>query len=159
MKTLKNSFKDPVIFGGKLFLQIMIISGLLFTAVSCDDDDDDDPIDVFTATLSGANEVPPNESNATGSAELTYNRDTRVFQVVVEYSGFEATGAHIHRGEEGVNGPVVFDFGSTASPINYTSEPLTSEQETDLYNGLYFVNIHSEEYPAGEIRDQLRLAI
>lgn len=157
MKTLKNSLKDPVIFGGKLFLQIMIISGLLLTAVSCDDDDDDDPVDVFTATLSGANEVPPIETTATGSAELTYNRDTKVFQIVVEYSGFEATGAHIHHGAEGVNGPVVFGFEPPASPINYTSDPLTSEQESDLYNGLYYVNVHSEEYPAGEIRDQLRL--
>jgi hypothetical protein len=157
MKTLSNHLKDPIIFGGKLFLQIMIISGLLFSAVSCDDDDDeDDLIDVFTATLSGANEVPPNESNATGSAELTYNRNTRIFQIVVEYSGFEAVGAHIHRGEAGVNGPVVFGFDPPVSPINYTSEPLTSEQEADLYNELYYVNVHSAEYPGGEIRGQLR---
>lgn len=148
--------KDSVNFGGKLFLQILIISGLLFAVVSCKDDDDDDPIDVFTATLTGANQVPSNESSATGSAELTYNRDTKVFQIVVEYSGVEATGAHIHRAEEGVNGSVVFGFGSITSPINYTSDPLTSEQETDLYNELYYVNIHSEEYPGGEIRGQLR---
>lgn len=149
--------KDPVVFAGKLFLQVMIISGLLFAAVSCDDDnDEDDVIDVFTATLSGANEVPPNESTATGSAELTYNRNTRIFQIVVEYSGFEAIGAHIHRGEEGVNGPVVWGFEPPASPINYTSDPLTPEQESELYNELYYVNVHSEEYPAGEIRGQLR---
>jgi hypothetical protein len=157
MKTLREHLNDPVVWGGKLFLQVMIISGLLFTAVSCDDDDDDDQIDVFTATLSGANEVPPNESTATGNAELTYNRNTRVFQIVVEFSGFEAIGAHIHRGGEGVNGPVVWGFEPPVSPINYTSEPLTAEQEDELYNELYYVNIHSEEFPAGEIRGQLRL--
>ena len=157
MKTLTNHLKDPVIFGGKLFLQIMVISGFLFTAVSCgDDDDDEDQIDVFTATLSGANEVPPNESTATGSAELTYNRNTRIFQIVVQYTGVEPAGAHIHLGAEGVNGSVVFGFDPPTSPINYTSEPLTSEQETELYDELYYVNIHSELFPGGEIRGQLR---
>ena len=137
-------------------MQVLIISGLLFATVSCDDDDDEDQIDVFTATLSGADEVPPNESTATGSAELSYNRGTRVFQIVVEFSGFDPIGAHIHRGEAGVNGPVVFGFDPPTSPINYTSEPLTPEQEADLYNELYYVNVHSEEYPGGEIRGQLR---
>jgi hypothetical protein len=157
MKTLSIYLKDPLNLGGEIFLKLMLISVLLLTAVSCDDDeDDDDQIDVFTATLSGANEVPPNESTATGTAELTYNRNTKIFDIVVEYSGVVATGAHIHIGAEGVNGPVVFGFEPPTSPINYTSPPLTQEQEDDLYNELYYVNVHSEEFPPGEIRGQLR---
>ncbi|MCA1759013.1 MAG: CHRD domain-containing protein [Bacteroidales bacterium] len=158
MKTLKKQHLDPVVLGGKFFLKFMIIAGLFLTAVSCDDDDDDDePNDVFTATLSGANENPPNESNATGMAELTYNKDTKIFYIEVEYTGVEATGAHIHLGATGVNGGVVFGFNPPTSPIIYTSEPLTAEQESDLYNELYYVNIHSETYPAGEIRGQLTM--
>jgi hypothetical protein len=32
---------------------------------------------------------------------------------------------------------------------------LTSQEEADLKNGLYYVNIHSDAYPDGEIRGQL----
>jgi hypothetical protein len=156
MKTLKRHPKVPLIFLARLALKLVVISGLLFSAVSCDEDDQDGQIDIFTANLSGANVVPPNQSDATGFAELRYNRNTRIFRISVEYSGFEGTGAHIHRGEEGVNGPVIFGFDSPASPINYTSQPLTSFQEGELYNGLYYISIHSEDFPGGEIRGQLR---
>ncbi|MGF1585489.1 MAG: CHRD domain-containing protein [Bacteroidales bacterium] len=158
MKTPKKQYKDPILLGGKFFLKFMIIAGLFLTAVSCDDDEDDeDPNDVFTATLSGANENPPNDSEASGTAELTFNKDTKIFYIEVEYTGIQATGAHIHLGATGVNGGVVFGFNPPTSPINYTSEPLTAEQESDLYNNLYYVNIHSEMYPAGEIRGQLTI--
>jgi hypothetical protein len=156
MRTTRNPFLHPFISAGKFFSLFLVITGLMFTAISCSDDDEEPVVtDEFTATLSGANENPPNESTASGTANLTYNKDTRIFEIVVEYTGIEAIGAHIHIGAEDVHGPVVFGFNPPASPINYTSEPLSTQQESDLYDGLYYVNIHSQEYPAGEIRGQL----
>ncbi len=147
----------PFISAVKSFSLFLVIAGLMFTAISCSDDDDEAPAvtDEFTTTLSGANENPPNDSNASGTANLVYNRDTRIFEIVVEYTGIDAIGAHIHVGAEDVNGPVVFGFDPPDSPINYTSEQLDAQQESDLYDGLYYVNIHSQAYPAGEIRGQL----
>jgi hypothetical protein len=141
------------------FQLIVLVSLIALLSVSCDDDDDDDNQDdstvTFYATLSGANEVPPNASTGTGTATLTFNENTKVFNVVVTYTGVSATGAHIHLGDSGIAGGVAFGFPSVTSPINYTSPPLTAQQEADLFANRYYVNIHSAEYPDGEIRGQL----
>lgn len=110
----------------------------------------------FTATINGASETPPNASAASGTATLTYNKDTKIFSVTVNYTGITATASHIHKGAVGVPGDVIFGFTAPiTSPINYTSPALTSDQEADLMANLYYVNIHSATYPAGEIRGQL----
>jgi hypothetical protein len=136
---------------------LLVLFGLLFAVSSCDDDDDDKGSDevVFRATLNGSSEVPSNTSSATGDAVLTFNEATDVFTIVVNYSGVDATGAHIHKGAPTESGGVVFPFDQLASPINYTSPPLDSMQKADLFANLYYVNIHSAAYPAGEIRGQL----
>jgi len=134
----------------------VVLIGLLFTISSCDDDEDkgDDNV-IFKATLNGASEVPVNPSAATGDATLTFNQTTKTFTVVVNYTGFVATGAHIHKGAPGVAGDIVFPFSPITSPINYTSAPLDATQEADLFANMYYVNVHSAAYPGGEIRGQL----
>lgn len=135
-----------------LFLSVIILS---FTACDDDDDDDNGNVTTFKATINGASEVPVNASTATGTATLTFNNDTKVFTVVVEYTGLTATAAHIHKGAVGVSGDVVFGFTTLPSPINYTSPALDAAQEADLMANLYYVNIHTTAYQAGEIRGQL----
>ena len=139
-------------------IQIILLASILLFGYACKDDDDDEPLgmDTFKATLTGMNEVPPNESAATGSATLTYNRDTRIFTIIVDYSGVEATAGHIHKGATNESGGVVFPFSSPiSSPVGYSSAPLTEDEEKDLYDHMYYVNLHSAVYPAGEIRGQL----
>ena len=139
-------------------IQIILLASVLLFGYACKDDDDDEPLgmDTFKASLSGMNEVPPNTSAATGSATLTYNRDTRIFTVIVDFSGLEATAGHIHKGATNVSGEVVFPFSSPiSSPIGYSSAPLTEAEEKDLYDHMYYVNIHTAVYPGGEIRGQL----
>ena len=112
---------------------------------------------LFTATLNGASEAPnPTPSTATGAATLTYNKETKIFTVVVTFTGMTPNNGHIHKGAVGVAGPVVFPFSGVAtSPITYTSGALTAEQEADLIGALYYVNLHSTTYTPGEIRGQL----
>jgi hypothetical protein len=111
----------------------------------------------FTAALKGSSEAPnPNASTATGTANLVYNKESKIFTVVVTYSGLTPNNGHIHKGAVGVAGPVIYPFSGVAtSPINYTSAALTAEQEADLIGGLYYVNLHTTTYPSGEIRGQL----
>ena len=127
---------------------------IVFNLVSCKEDEPDN-IETYKATLNGGAETPPNSSTASGNATLTYDNITKVFTVVVTYTGMTVSNAHIHKAEVGVPGNVVFGFTSFPSPINYTSPVLTTEQETDLRAGLYYVNLHSTTYPGGEIRGQL----
>lgn len=135
---------------------VIVLVGALLTVSSCKKDDTKNNNDViFKATLTGANETPPNSSAATGNATLTFNQATSTFDIVVTYSGVVATGAHIHKGATGVPGGIIFPFSPAASPINYTSAPLDSTQKADLFANMYYVNVHSTAFPAGEIRGQL----
>jgi hypothetical protein len=159
MKTKINSFSYTFIGTGRRYMPKHILAGvlagILLTAVSCSKDDNNPKV-IFKATLNGASETPPNASTGTGTATLTYNKDTKIFDIVVEFTGVTATQAHIHKGEPGVPGGVVFPFTPPiTSPVNYTSAVLTASQDSALNANLYYVNIHSADYGAGEIRGQL----
>lgn len=112
----------------------------------------------LTATLSGANEVPPNTRPGTGQAEAQFNRDTNELQWKVSYSGLSgpATMAHIHGpAAPTANASVVVPFTNVGqSPITGTAK-LTPAQAGDLLAGLYYVNIHTAAHPPGELRGQL----
>ncbi|MEO6625389.1 MAG: CHRD domain-containing protein, partial [Burkholderiaceae bacterium] len=49
-------------------------------------------------SLSGSAEVPPVSTPATGTAETSYNRDTKVLRWTVSYANLSgpATGGHFH---------------------------------------------------------------
>lgn len=121
---------------------------------------------IFEATLTGAKETTPNASTETGSANLNFNTDTKRFTIVVTSTlgTVDATGkpigrpiamGHIHKGAQGTNGDVVFPFSTLISPITFVSDRLTPAQEADLFAGLYYVNLHTAEFPGGEIRGNL----
>ena len=109
------------------------------------------------ADLKASNEVPPNSSTATGTAEATFDTATRSLTWTVTYSGLSgpAAGAHFHGpGEAGKNAGIVLPFQSPTSPIKGT-QTLTEAQATDLLAGKWYVNVHSAANPGGEIRGQM----
>jgi hypothetical protein len=129
---------------------------------SCDNDDDevttDNNIVTYTATLNGASEVPANSSTATGTATFKYDKTTYKLSGTVTFSGMTATASHIHKGAMGQSGGVVIPLDVTApvtSPITLEPTELDSTQRADLMANMYYVNIHSADFPAGEIRGQL----
>lgn len=112
-----------------------------------------------TTTLSGANEVPAVTTNATGDALGTFNKTTKILNLVVTYNDITPTLWHIHKAAAGTNGGVVFNLGTDfKTPFTYTSAALTAAQESDLIGGLNYVNIHSAKSASGEIRGQLAVA-
>lgn len=110
---------------------------------------------MFGATLVGSNEVPPRATPAFGTAFATLDLSTNLFELNYEFDGLLApqTGAHIHVAPRGENGGVLFPF-PLGSPIMFT-ETLTDMQVDQLRTGLWYVNVHSTQYPGGEIRGQL----
>ena len=110
---------------------------------------------LFTATLNGSQETPPNSSTATGRASLLLGADEKSARLSLVFNGLSSaqTDAHVH-------GPA--PPGVSASPIvplalgqlNDVAITLTASQVQDLKNGLLYVNVHSANFPAGEIRGQ-----
>ena len=95
-------------------------------------------------------------STATGAVAGTFNNDTKVLSVTVNYTGLMPVAWHIHKGAAGTSGPVVFDLGTSfSSGYTFKSAALTTDQVADLKAGLYYVNIHTQKAPNGEIRGQL----
>jgi len=132
---------------------------------------------VFQTNMISGEEVPPNTSQATGSATVTISPDgTSLHFVVVVNNISNATLSHIHLGQKGQNGPVVVNFflgpvkagsfSGTLAQGDVTSAnfvgPLAghpmSELINDLKGGMCYVNVHTTAHPPGEIRGQLQPA-
>jgi len=109
----------------------------------------------YDVTLSGASEVPANASTATGKFVGTYTKSTKVLNFTLSYSGMVPTDWHIHKGAPTVSGPVQIALNPIVPSPLTKSVTLTAEQEADLLSGNYYVNIHSVDFPGGEIRAQL----
>ena len=110
------------------------------------------------ARLSGASEVPPVMSSASGTVEASLNKQTNELSWTVTYSGLSgpATGAHFHGpAMAGANAGVVVPMtGSLTSPIRGVAS-LTAAQVADLMAGKWYVNLHTAANPNGEIRGQI----
>jgi hypothetical protein len=110
----------------------------------------------YKATLSGASEVPPVQSQATGAAAVNANPATKGVSWSVTYSGVTPAAAHIHCGAAAsANAGVAVDLGKNlASPIQ-GSGTMTDPQMADLQAGKCYVNIHTANNKGGELRGQL----
>jgi len=107
-------------------------------------------------TLSGAQEVPPVTTNATGTAMLTIGGDRSVSGTITT-TGVDATAAHIHEAPSGKNGGVIVPF--VKSGDKWTIPPgakLTEPQMKSFQDGNLYVNVHSAANKGGEIRAQLK---
>jgi hypothetical protein len=109
------------------------------------------------ADLKGSNEVPPNSSPASGTAEATFDTQTKVLTWVVTFKDLTgpAVGAHFHGpSEPGKNAGIVVPFKTTQSPIEGTAT-LTDAQISDLLAGKWYANIHTAANPGGELRGNM----
>ncbi|MDW0206927.1 MAG: CHRD domain-containing protein [Nitrososphaeraceae archaeon] len=124
--------------------------------------------------LSGKDEVPPTESDATAWAKFqSVDNDSHLSYGVSIVGLKEITGAHIHKGSEGQNGDIVAVLSEAKSAEggnetislkgNITKDglqgPLEGKEVTDLVslmrNGSAYVNVHTNEYKDGVIRGQI----
>lgn len=132
---------------------------------------------VFLAGLTGGQEVPPVETDANGAAIFRPNEDGTALEYKLAVNNLDNTlMAHIHIAPFGENGPVAVwlypedgpppeliegTFTGILATGTITEEDivldgLTFEQLLeDMKNGNAYVNVHTEQFPAGEIRGQI----
>jgi hypothetical protein len=123
----------------------------------------------FGFNLTGADEVPPVNTNSTGKADISsYNVAGDSISYSINATNIkDVTAGHIHFGKPGENGPIVFTLFEYDSPQNGVLEsgvitsdklqgPLDGKKVSDLAfagaNGTLYMNIHTVENPDGEIR-------
>ncbi|MFQ5971512.1 MAG: CHRD domain-containing protein [Alphaproteobacteria bacterium] len=116
----------------------------------------------FEAQLDQAQEVPTPApvTNASGRAAVTLDTDASQIAWVIQFFDMSGplTGVHFHGpAPSGEATGITLDIGEVSgldNPLN-GSATLTPEQAADLMNGLWYVNLHTELNPPGEIRGQL----
>lgn len=108
-------------------------------------------------SLSGATQVPPVSTSASGSGSFTVNEDKSVSGSIT-VSGLSPLAAHIHVGAAGKNGPVAVGLSKTSN--NVWSTPAGARFTDDQYRaflaGDTYVNVHTAAHKGGEIRGQLQ---
>ena len=115
----------------------------------------------FKVDMNGAQQVPPVQTGASGVADLTYDPATRMLTWTVTYAGLSgpATMAHLHGpATQGKNGPPVIwlsEKGAAVSSPIKGQATLTPEQAQQMMGGEWYVNVHTQANPNGEIRGQV----
>ena len=113
----------------------------------------------FKAELTGASEVPPTDSSATGRVSVMLEPKSRIISWIAMYGGLSGpvTAAHFHgHAAAGANAPPVVTVpgGVLLSPMIGIAT-LSPAQVDDLEAGKIYFNIHTAAHPGGEIRGQL----
>jgi len=118
----------------------------------------------FTVSLNGVQENPPVNSPGRGSCVLTLDTAETQITLSCTYSGLgsNASAAHIHTdGPVGVNGPVLFNLtgaSGTSGTLTLAPTAVTPAQVADLRAKRWYLNIHTTNFPDGEIRGQIKIA-
>jgi CHRD domain len=130
----------------------------------------------FSSVLNGAQEVPPVNTTAMGSAtgNLSGSAGSYVFSYNIDYSKLQgvidAPFVHIHNAPFGANGPIVHDVDNASQPpiagssqgqilgdwrFDDPLKPLTDALAQELLNGNLYFNIHTTFAKSGELRGQI----
>lgn len=115
------------------------------------------PMFNYFANLDGLQEVPPNASPATGFGTFGIDTDANTMTIHIEYSGLTAAqnNQHIHGfAAPGASASPVFTLPAGGSPINAVWN-FTEAQQQSILDGLTYANIHTTNFPGGEIRGQI----
>ncbi len=118
----------------------------------------------FTAELTGNQEVPAVQTDASGSGTFTLNAEgTELTFAVTVTTGLSGpvTLAHFHEAPPGTSGPIVFEitaFVEQAADGTVSANgawELGSGDVQALLDGDVYVNFHTALNPPGEVRGQL----
>jgi len=122
--------------------------------------------------LSGDQEVPPVKTSGKGKGHVVIDPQERAVHYDIYAKKLSSDidlniGVHFHRGDRGVNGPVLkslnidesddcryYRFKGKWTPRD-TTQPLTQQDLDDLLSGRVYVNVHTEKHSEGEIRGQV----
>lgn len=117
----------------------------------------------LVSVLNSSQEVPPNGSSGLGSAAMLYDTETNKLTWAILFTGLSgpiaSPGAHFHGpapagSNAGVQVDILANSTGDTSPIIGMAF-ITEEQEVQLLNDMWYINLHTAAFPGGEIRGQV----
>ncbi len=115
---------------------------------------------LYTTTLSGANEVPPVTTTASGVLAVILSNDHQRLTYEGSLANITPSAAHLHRGAAGVNGgvdvPLTLVGGNVLRGVGDVPATMPDAFFAALDAGGEYANVHSTANPGGEIRGQLQ---
>lgn len=112
--------------------------------------------------LRGNQEVPPVVTNMFGYAKIRIdpNRCYLRYKIKVRFPSSNIIAAHFHLGEQGVNGPILLNLNTFMRRGNYFVSKgnilsLDNSIINNIVTGNTYINVHTRNYPDGEIRGQV----
>lgn len=124
----------------------------------------------YVGVLTGGTEVPPVVTSATGNCTVVLDAAQTQLSISIQFQNLTApyTASHIHGpAPAGTNAGVKWGFVAPAAPWVFTNGNLDGTltnfivtgilpaDVVNLNNGQFYVNIHSTQFPGGELRAQL----
>lgn len=111
----------------------------------------------FEVVLTGAQEVPPTGSTATGTANVTVAGNRMAIDGAWEGFDIVDPGAHVHGpapagANAGILFALVYDNQTRTFEGTFT---LDQEQMSYFLENELYINLHSAAFPSGEIRGQI----
>ena len=113
------------------------------------------------AKMDGSQETPPNGSPGTGTADFVGNMNTNTIDYTYTYDNLVGMGtaAHIHVAPPGTPGPIVVPLNSPSGQSGQVSGTASVDPvllaDICANPSAYYINVHTDLYPGGEIRGQL----
>ncbi len=115
----------------------------------------------FTAWLGGSQVNPATASEVTATAAFTYTVATKQLEYEITFSSpITLTAAHFHEAAAGVNGTIVLGLpigDTTFGPTDpmYSAVTVSDALLPALMRGGLYIDLHTLEYPGGEICGQI----
>jgi len=108
--------------------------------------------------VDGSAEVPPANADAAGTVAVTVDPSAMTLVAHVNtVNASDATAAHLHEAYAGISGPVAIPLAQDATELSRWSADvtLTADQLAAFRAGRLYANVHTPDFPAGEIRGQV----
>ncbi|HVS19960.1 MAG TPA: CHRD domain-containing protein [Planctomycetota bacterium] len=116
----------------------------------------DPALHVLAASIDGAQEVPPVPTTATGTGHFALDTDANTLTFDLTYNDLSSgeSAAHIHGPAAiGANAGVKFTLPLGSKKVGVWNYP--QSDEADILAGLMYVNVHTANFPGGEVRGQI----
>ena len=140
-----------------------------FTLACAADGTSPPPAVSYSATLTGAHEVPVVVTPASGTAGFMLIGNTITYTIATTGFSTPLTVGHVHLGGAGETGPVIVPFNIVAqsgtvatgaidvgAPVTFGNITMSGDSLLRLFDGgKAYVNLHTAGFPGGEIRGQV----